>query len=263
MSGVAQRRPVAKKHLGQHFLFDPSILTRIVETAGIAADDTVVEIGPGHGTLTALLARRCRRVIAIELDADLAEKLRNEARLPGNVEVVHADALDYPYEQLDPFTVVANIPYYITTPIIFRLLDAKGRLRSMTLTIQKEVAERIVAPPGSKDYGVLSIAVQFHAESRLAFIIPRSAFKPAPKVDSAVIRLTVRAAPAVAVTDERLFFRIVRAAFAQRRKTLANALKPVAAEARDLLLQAGIDPVRRAETLSIEEFAALANLLAK
>lgn len=253
---------MAKKHLGQNFLSDPSLLTRIVEAAGIAPEDTVVEIGPGQGTMTALLARRCRRVVAIELDEELAEKLRGEGRLPGAVEVVHADALDYPYEELEPFRVVANIPYYITTPIIFRLLDARARLRSMTLTIQKEVAERIVAAPGTKAYGALSIAVQYRADPRLLFVIPRTAFRPSPKVDSAVIHAPLRAAPKVAVKDERVFFRVVRTAFAQRRKTLANALKPLDKESAALLRRAGIDPVRRAETLSIEEFAALADLLA-
>lgn len=252
---------MAKKHLGQNFLFDPSILHRIVEASGIAASDTVVEIGPGHGSLTALLAGVAKKVIAIELDPDLYEKLKADARLPRNVELVHSDALKFPYEKLERFTVVANIPYYITTPIIFRLMDAKGHLQSMTLTIQREVAERIVAKPDTKDYGVLSIAVQYYADTKLEFIIPRGAFRPVPKVDSAVIRMDMLGSPRVKVSDEKLFFRIVRTAFAQRRKTLSNALKPVSKDIKDVLALAGIDPVRRAETLSIEEFARVADMM--
>ncbi|MEW5746768.1 MAG: 16S rRNA (adenine(1518)-N(6)/adenine(1519)-N(6))-dimethyltransferase RsmA [Nitrospirota bacterium] len=253
---------MAKKHLGQNFLFDPAILTKIVEAADIAADDTVVEIGPGHGSLTRLLAQRARRVVAIELDPDLYQKLSEDPQLPEAVTLVFGDALTYAYEELGPFKVVANIPYYITTPIIFRLLEAKEQLVSMTLTIQKEVAERIVAGPNTKDYGVLSLGVQFYADPRIAFIIPRSAFRPAPKVDSAVIHMTIRKTPRVRVRDERLFFRTVKTAFSQRRKTLSNALKPLAKDVRDVLIEAGIDPARRAETLSIEEFAKLADLLA-
>ncbi|MFO0754680.1 MAG: 16S rRNA (adenine(1518)-N(6)/adenine(1519)-N(6))-dimethyltransferase RsmA [Thermodesulfovibrionales bacterium] len=252
---------MAKKHLGQNFLFDPSILHRIIEVSGIAPEDTVVEIGPGPGRLTLLLAEAARRVVAVELDEELYEKLRQEALGYRNVELIHADALTYPYEELEPFKVVANIPYYITTPLIFRLIDAREKLKSMTLTIQKEVAERIVAGTGTKDYGVLTIMLQYYSTARIAFIIPRGAFRPVPEVDSAVIHLEIRESPKVSVQDERLFFATVRTAFAQRRKTLANALKPLLKESREGLLQAGIDPSRRAETLSIEEFASLADTL--
>jgi 16S rRNA (adenine1518-N6/adenine1519-N6)-dimethyltransferase len=223
--------------------------------------DTVVEIGPGPGRLTMLLADAAGKVIAIELDDELYGKLLLFSRIRSNLEVVHGDALAYPYETLGAFKVVANIPYYITTPIIFRLIEAKGHLRSMTLTIQKEVAERIVAGPGSKTYGVLSIAVQYHSIPRLEFIIPREAFRPVPEVDSAVIRIDMRESPRVRVPDEKAFFKLIRTAFAQRRKTLANALKPLLTDSRERLLQAGIDPQRRAETVSIEEFARLAEVL--
>ncbi|HEX8948385.1 MAG TPA: 16S rRNA (adenine(1518)-N(6)/adenine(1519)-N(6))-dimethyltransferase RsmA [Dissulfurispiraceae bacterium] len=250
---------MAKKHLGQNFLFDPSILHRIVEVSGITSDDTVVEIGPGHGSLTRALSGAAKKVIAIEVDAELYEKLQSEAGLPGNVELVHSDALEFPFEGLGPFKVVANIPYYITTPIIFRLIEARGNLKSMTLTIQKEVAQRIAASPHSKEYGVLTIAVQYYSSPRLEFIIPKGAFRPSPKVDSAVIRMDMRERPPAEVEDEKLFFRIVRTAFAQRRKTLANALKALAPDSRERLERAGIEPSRRAETLSIEEFARLAN----
>ncbi len=252
---------MAKKHLGQNFLFDPSILHRIIGVSGIGSGDTVVEIGPGHGTMTMLLSGAAQKVIAIELDEDLYEKLQDKTRDRGNIELVHADALTFPYEELGPFKVVSNIPYYITTPIIFRLIEAKDKLRSMTLTIQKEVAQRIVATPDSKEYGILSLAVQYRADPRLEFIIPRGAFRPVPKVDSAVLRMDIRREPLVRVKNEKLFFSLIRTAFSQRRKTLANSLKPTAPDIKAKLELTGIDPIRRAETLSIGEFAKLADAL--
>jgi 16S rRNA (adenine1518-N6/adenine1519-N6)-dimethyltransferase len=252
---------VAKKHLGQNFLFDSSILNRIIDSAGVSGEDTVVEIGPGPGTLTRLLADRVKKVVAIELDQGLYDRLR--AALIGyrNIELVHGDAMKFPYEDIGQFKVVANIPYYITTPIIFRLLDAKKNLRTMTLTIQKEVAERIVAPPGGKDYGVLSIMVQYVARPEMRFIIPKEAFKPVPKVDSAVVHMVILERPVVPVDDESMFFRTVRTAFSQRRKTLSNSLKGLVQDPKEALAAAGIDARRRPETLSIEEFARLADAL--
>lgn len=252
---------MSRRRLGQHFLFDPSILSRIADAAGLSSDDTVVEIGPGPGTLTAILAERASRLIAIELDRGLYEKLK--ARFGGipSVEIVHADALDYPFNLLGKFKVVANIPYYITTPIIFRLLEEKDRLLSMTLTIQKEVAERIVAGPGSKDYGVLSIMVQYLCDTEIAFFVPKGAFRPVPKVDSAVIRLVVRERPLVTVSDEQLFFRVVKTAFSQRRKMLSNSLKGLGPSVVAALEEAGVDPMRRPETLGIGEFAGISETL--
>jgi 16S rRNA (adenine1518-N6/adenine1519-N6)-dimethyltransferase len=251
-----------KKYLGQNFLYDPSILHRIIEVANIRPDDIVVEIGPGHGTLTKLLAERAKKVIAIELDSELYAKLKKESK-ETNIELIHGDALKYHYEELEPFKVVANIPYYITTPIIFRLIEARKNLKSMTLTIQKEVAQRIVGKPGTKDYGVLSIAVQYYGEPKLKFVIPKGAFRPVPKVDSAVIHIEMLDKPKVIVTDEKLFFRIVKTAFAQRRKTLSNSLKSVSKDIKEIMVNAKIDPNRRAETLSIEEFARLTDLVKK
>jgi len=254
---------MAKKHLGQNFLFDPSILHRLVEVSNVTALDTVVEIGPGHGSLTAILSGTANKVIAIELDNDLFSKLQTRFGGAGNVVLVQGDALTFDYETLETFKVVANIPYYITTPIIFRLMEAGKRLKSMTLTIQKEVAQRIIAGPNTKAYGVLSISVQYAAAPEMGFIIPRGAFKPAPKVDSAVLHLTMRNRPKVAVKDEKLFFTVVRTAFSQRRKTLSNSLKQLSPDIREKLIGAGIDPGRRAETLTIEEFAALADFLSQ
>ncbi|MBI5849326.1 MAG: ribosomal RNA small subunit methyltransferase A [Nitrospirae bacterium] len=251
---------MAKKHLGQNFLFDPSILLNIIRSANLSAADTVLEIGPGPGRLTRLLAERVNKVIAIELDHYLYNKLTEELKGLANVELVLGDALKYPFERLDRFKVVANIPYYITTPIIFRLIEARKSVESMTLTIQKEVAERIVAGPGTKAYGVLSIMVQFRAEPELTFIIPKEAFRPVPKVDSAVIHMKLLKEPAVSVQDEVLFTKVVKTAFSQRRKTLLNSLKAFN-NIRDVLVQAGIDPQRRPETLSLAEFAVLSDML--
>ena len=248
-----------KKHLGQNFLSDPSILIRIISAADLSSEDTIVEIGPGPGRMTRMLAERVKRLIAIELDHGLYQKLAGDFIAYRNVEIVHGDVLQFPFEALDVFKVVANIPYYITTPIIFRLIEARRTLESMTLTIQKEVAQRIVAAPGSKDYGVLSISTQFHTEPELKFIIPKEAFRPMPKVDSAVIRMMMRKEPAVSVPDETVFFRVVKTAFSQRRKTLSNSLKPLSKDIKDVLHRAGIDPQRRPETMDLEEFAHLSS----
>jgi 16S rRNA (adenine1518-N6/adenine1519-N6)-dimethyltransferase len=248
-----------KKRLGQNFLYDPSILTRIIEVARLSRDELIVEIGPGHGRLTKMLSEHVNKIIAIELDEDLFEKLKIELTDYQNVELIHGDALKYHYENLPDFKVVANIPYYITTPAIFKLLDAGKKLLSMTLTLQKEVAERLIAKPGGKDYGVLSIMVQYRAKPRLEFIIPKGAFRPVPKVDSAVIHMNILEKPLVELKDEKLFKSVVKTAFSQRRKVISNSLKGMRKDAKEWLGNAGIDPNRRPETLSIEEFARLSN----
>ncbi|MBI5233736.1 MAG: ribosomal RNA small subunit methyltransferase A [Deltaproteobacteria bacterium] len=250
-----------KKSLGQNFLSNPFILSKIIEASKITPDDIVVEIGPGQGILTKMLTKAAHKVIAIELDPYLYEKLTAEFGGHDNIEILLGDALKYSYEELETFKVVANIPYYITTPIIFRLIEVGDKMKSMTLTIQKEVAERIVARPGTKEYGVLSIAVRYFCEPRLEFIVPKEAFRPVPKVDSAVIHIERLERPRVKVMDEKLFFRTVRTAFSQRRKTLSNSLRSVSEDIKSILLSAGIDPVRRAETLSIEEFARLSDII--
>lgn len=233
----------------------------IVGAAGLSEEDTVVEIGPGPGRLTKLLAERAKKVMAIELDQDLFERLKGDLIGYRNVELIHGDALKFPFEDIGEFKVVANIPYYITTPIIFRLLEARKTLKSMTLTIQKEVAERIVASPGGKDYGVLSIMIQYYARPEMKFIVPKEAFKPVPKVDSAVVNMTLLDRPSVETKDESMLFRLVKTAFSQRRKTLSNSLKSVSGDIKDSLIRAGIDPQRRPETLSLEEFSRLADSL--
>jgi 16S rRNA (adenine1518-N6/adenine1519-N6)-dimethyltransferase len=249
------------RHLGQNFLYDPSILKRIINVAELNREDIVVEIGPGYGILTKMLAETVKMVIAIELDEELYRKLKTGLAGYRNVELVHGDALKYSYENLPDFKVVANIPYYITTPIIFRLFEVKRNLKSMTLTVQKEVAERITASPGGKDYGVLSIMVQYYAEPTLKFIIPKGAFRPVPKVDSAVISVKILEKPSVEIKNEEFFFKIVKTSFSQRRKMLSNSLKSIRVDIREWLAKAGIDSQRRPQTLSINEFAKLANII--
>jgi 16S rRNA (adenine1518-N6/adenine1519-N6)-dimethyltransferase len=252
---------MAKRRLGQVFLYDPSILRRIIQTAQISKEDLVIEIGPGLGRLTKMLAEKAKNVMAIELDEKLFEELRVQLADYENIELIRGDALKYPYENLPEFKVVANIPYYITTPLIFRLLDARRNLKSMTLTIQKEVAERIVAAPGGKDYGVLSVMVQYYTEPELKFIIPRGAFRPVPKIDSALVYFKVLEKPPVQVKNQEVFFRVVKTAFSQRRKMISNALRGLREDIKEKLAEAGIDSNRRPETLSIEEFARLSDVL--
>jgi 16S rRNA (adenine1518-N6/adenine1519-N6)-dimethyltransferase len=254
---------MSRRRLGQHFLFDPSILERIVDTAGIGPDDLVIEIGPGRGTLTRLIAERAAEVIAIEIDSKLHDLLVHEFRDNPQVRIVNRDFLEYPLPGDRRFKAIGNIPYYITTPILFKLLEEGRMLESATLTIQKEVAERIVAGPGTKRYGVLSVMAQYRSEPRIAFTIPRRAFSPPPKVDSALLYLSVLPERRLPLKDEALFFRVVRTAFSQRRKMLSNSLKPLGKEMGKILELAGIDPRRRPETLSIEEFGRIADLLAE
>lgn len=255
----------AKKSLGQNFLVDDGVAGRIIDAADVGPGDTVVEIGPGHGVLTRGLARRAGRVIAIELDQMLYDKLKRESSDLPNLELVLGDALRYPYESLnEKVKVVANLPYYISTPIITRLIAARGKITLMVLMLQKEVATRITSPPGGKEYGYLSVMVQLYAEPEALFDVSKHAFKPVPKVDSAILKLRMRSVPAVAVADYAFFEKIVSAAFSQRRKTLRNTMKASGLftdEGTAGLAGSGIDPTRRAETLSVAEFGQLADFL--
>jgi 16S rRNA (adenine1518-N6/adenine1519-N6)-dimethyltransferase len=254
-----------KKSLGQNFLTDPHYLRRIVEAAQFGPADQVIEIGPGLGHLTRELAVRAGKLLIIELDDRLIPRLREEFGASPNIEIVHADALEYDYDALaGKWKVVANLPYYISTPIIQRLISLRSRFSTLTLMLQKEVAERIAASPGGKEYGFLSVLVQYSAVPHLDFIVPAGAFTPRPKVDSAVLTLTMREHPAHTVVDEDLFLRVIKAAFSQRRKTLRNSLSQLGypREVMDSVPGGtGIDLGRRAETLSVVEFAILANHL--
>lgn len=252
---------------------------RIVEAVSPQTTDIIVEIGPGTGALTSLLAQRAGRVIAVELDRRLAEELRSKLAASENVSVMWHDALTLDWGELisgaesefialragitPRVRVVANLPYYISTAIIEKLLKQRGRIFDMTLMLQKEVVDRIATGPGSRDYGYLSVAVQYHCEASKLFDVRPEAFKPAPRVDSAVVRLMIRDKPAVEVQNESRFFAVVRACFAQRRKTILNNLKAAVSQMsfrsspEEALRAAGVEPKRRAETLSLAEFAAL------
>ena len=269
----------AKKSLGQNFLTDHLVARQIIDSVSPRAEDVIIEIGPGTGALTAMLARRSGHVVAIEIDASLVEDLRRTVSAR-NLSIVNADVLKLDWRQTiedarstivdvasTRVRVVANLPYYISTPIIERLLSPGRGLFDMTLMLQREVADRIVSEPGNKAYGYLSVMVQFYALASKLFDVPPSAFTPSPKIWSSVIRLVVRERPAVEVADEAKFFALVRAAFAQRRKTIRNNLKAAAAalefrsSVESALEAASIDPQRRAETLSLVEFAELCRQL--
>ncbi len=256
-----------KKSLGQNFLTDPHYLRKIVDAAQVGAADQVLEIGPGLGHLTRELVARAGRLVVIELDDRLIPRLEAEFGPSPNIEIVHADALEYDYGLLTgTWKVVANLPYYISTPIIQRLIGHRDRFTALTLLLQKEVAERIAAPPGGKEYGYLSVLVQYSASPHLEFVVPAGAFTPRPKVDSAVVTLTLREHREHTVADEALFLRVIKAAFSQRRKTLRNSLSQLGypREVMDTVHGGtGIDLGRRAETLSVVEFGVLADFLGR
>jgi len=255
----------AKKSLGQNFLRDPHYLKKIADAAQVGPDDHVLEIGPGLGHLTRVLVQRAKHVLAIEVDDRLIPHLQSELGDVQNFELIHADALEYNYESLNGrWKVVANLPYYISTPIIQKLIVHRCKFVSLTLMLQKEVAERITAPPGGKEYGYLSVLVQYYTIPRFEFKVPPGSFTPQPEVDSAVITLTIRDQPACQVKDEAFFIRVIKAAFSQRRKTLRNSLKQLEVPKdtmEQVLARTNIDLGRRAETLSVEEFGKLANAL--
>ncbi len=252
-----------KKYLGQHFLKDSSIISKIIETADIGKEDSIVEIGPGRGALTFRLAELAGKVMAIEIDHDLFESLHERAASYPNLTIIEADALKFPYEEIETkFKVVANLPYYISTPILFRLMELRHKITSMTVMLQKEVANRIVASPGSKDYGILSIAVQFYAIPAIAFEIPPGAFYPAPEVDSAVLKITPRERVAVEVKNENLFWAVIKSAFSHRRKTLLNSLS-MAGFNKEIVVrilgEMDVDPAVRPEDISLEQWGKIVN----
>lgn len=264
-----------KKSLGQNFLIDTNILNNIVDRAELNESSGAIEIGPGIGALTEQLAKRCEKVVAFEIDQRLLPIL-NETLAPyPHVKVIHSDILEADiksvlsenFKEKQDLMVVANLPYYVTTPILLKLLEEKLPVRGIVVMIQKEVAERISAKPGTKEYGSLSIATQYYAEASTEMIVPKTVFVPQPNVDSAVLKLTIRKEPAVKVNDEEFFFRLVRASFAQRRKTLINNLthnlytKKEKQKIEQILLSCQIDPSRRGETLSMQEFGLLADSL--
>lgn len=259
----------AAKKLGQNFLVDAGIVQGIVEAVGAGPGDRILEIGPGIGTLTQGLAESGAEVVAVELDKKLPAVLAETLAGYDNVTVVPGDILKVDIPALMggcPFKVAANLPYYITTPILMALLEQHLPITVLVTMVQKEVALRMVAEPGSRIYGSLSVAVQYYTKPRIAFDVPPRSFIPEPEVDSVVIACDVRERPAVEVRSEKLFFRVVKAAFGQRRKTMANAMKGAGfapEQIADAFARCGLDKNRRGETFSLEEFALLADALAE
>lgn len=262
-----------KKSFGQNFLTDTNILNKIVDAADLNEEVGVIEIGPGIGALTEFIARRAKKVVAYEIDSRLIPILAETLAPYENVKVIHQDILKADvasmikeeFKDVKHIAVVANLPYYITTPILMGLIEKKLPIDWYVTMMQKEVAQRLSATPGTKDYNALSIAVQYYTEAKIALNVPKTVFIPAPNVDSSVVRLTRRPEPAVLVENEDFFLEIVHAAFKQRRKTIQNNLNQhftdlTKEQVTDLLQAAEILPSRRGETLSIEEFGNLANV---
>lgn len=265
-----------QKKFGQNFLIDPHVLEKIIQAAGITKDDFVLEIGPGIGTMTQYLCEHAREVAAVEIDANLIPILQDTLSAYDNVTVINQDILKLDICKLAeeknegrPIKVVANLPYYITTPIIMGLFESHVPLDSITIMVQKEVADRMQEGPGSKEYGALSLAVQYYASPQIVANVPPNCFMPRPSVGSAVIRLTRHPEVPVDVEDEKLMFRIIRASFNQRRKTLANGLNnsPEIHLEKDMIQKSieelGVPVNVRGETLSLEQFARLSNLISR
>lgn len=265
-----------QKKFGQNFLIDTHVLEKIVESAGITREDFVLEIGPGIGTMTQYLCENAREVMAVEIDQNLIPILKETLSDYDNVTVIQEDILKLDIAKVaeehnggKPIKVVANLPYYITTPIIMELFESHVPLSSITVMVQKEVAERMQAGPGTKDYGALSLAVQYYSDAEIVANVPPNCFMPRPNVGSAVIRLTCHDECPVQVRDERFMFRLIRASFNQRRKTLQNGLgndrglHVTKEEAAEAIKGLGLSPTIRGEALTLQQFAQLADLLGK
>lgn len=265
-----------QKKFGQNFLIDGHVLDKIIAGAGVTKDDMVLEIGPGIGTMTQYLAEAAGKVVAVEIDRNLLPILQETLADYDNVKVIHADVLSLDLEKLvqeenggRPIKVVANLPYYITTPIIMALFEQHVPLANVTVMVQKEVAARMKSGPGSKDYGALSLVVQYYAEPYIVANVPCNCFMPRPNVDSAVIRLTRYEEPPVQVKDEKMLFKIIRASFNQRRKTLQNGLNNSSElnftkdQIAAAIAEAGFSPSVRGEALTLEQFAKLTDILLK
>ena len=267
---------VFQKRFGQNFLIDEHVLEKIIESSGITKDDFILEIGPGIGTMTQYLAEAAREVAAVEIDSSLIPILKDTLKDWDNVSVINNDILKTDIKKIadeknggKPVKVVANLPYYITTPIIMGLFEKNVPVDSITVMVQKEVADRMQVGPGTKDYGALSLAVQYYAKPEIVANVPPNCFMPRPKVGSAVIRLTRHKEPPVQVEDEKLMFRIIRASFNQRRKTLANGLKnsgelTLSKEViEESITELGLPVTIRGEALSLAQFAELSNIILK
>lgn len=263
------------KSLGQNFLIDENIIHKIIKGAEITNDDTIIEVGPGIGTLTQYLAEQAKRVLAIEIDKSLIPILGETLKDYANTEVINTDVLKVDLKELvetklngERVKVVANLPYYVTTPIIMKFLEEGVPVKDIVVMVQKEVADRLKAKPNTKDYGSLSVAVQYYCEPEIVTRVPKTVFIPNPNVESTVIRLKVLDNPPVQVTDRKVFHSVVRASFAKRRKTLLNSLSfgdlgIDKEQIKECLMACEIDPKRRGESLTIEEFADLSNCISR
>lgn len=262
------------KSLGQNFLIDDNVIDKIIDGARVKEGDKVIEVGPGIGTLTREMAKRAEKVVAVEIDKNLIPILKETLAEFDNTEVVNEDILKVDINKLvdeklsgGPVKLIANLPYYITTPIVMKFLEEDIPVTDIVVMVQKEVADRMNAVPSTKDYGALSVAVQYYCDTEIVAKAPRHMFIPQPKVDSTVIGLHIREEKKYKADNEQLFFKTVKAAFGQRRKTLLNSLSSMGvldkAKIKEVLAEAGIDEKRRGETLSIEEFAHLSNIINK
>ncbi len=261
------------KSLGQNFLIDGNIIKRIVEIAGLDEKSGVLEIGPGFGTLTQLLCKKANKVIAIEVDKSLTEVHKGTLDYP-NLKIIYDDFLKVDVNKLieEEFKgldvkIVANLPYYITTPIIMKILEEKYKVSKIVVMVQKEMAQRLNSKPGTKDYGAITLAVQYRADTNIAMIVPNSVFMPKPKVDSAVIEFRILPKPRIDVCDEKMLFEVIKASFAQRRKTILNGLSNSLNFSKDIinesLVSASINPGIRGEKLTLEEFGRISDEISK
>lgn len=256
----------ANKKLGQNFLISESIIEEIVDKANVTKEDVIIEIGPGLGSLTAKLLENAKKVIAIELDSNMVNLLKNRFSLYDNFELIENDVLKVDLrsiiEEYDSVKVVANLPYYITTPIVMKLLEEKLNLKSITVMVQKEVGERFCAVPGGKEYGAITLSINYYTNPKIIIDVPKENFNPIPEVDSCVINLEIRENPPVKINDEKKFFRLIKAAFSQRRKTINNSFTGVGKskeEIKKVLDDLNISDKLRAENLSIEQYAEISN----
>ena len=280
LSSIQITKEIVQKHdfrfsksLGQNFLIDSNIIDKIIDGANIGEDDYVLEVGPGIGTLTREISKRAKKVVAVEIDKKLIPILRETLSDLDNVEVINSDILklnilEVIKEKMDnkPIKLVANLPYYITTPIVMKFLEENIPVETIVVMVQKEVADRMQANPGTKDYGALSVAVQYYSNPHVVTKVPRTLFIPQPNVESSVICLDVHKKPIYELRDKDLFFDVVKSSFGKRRKTLLNALSSGSIvvskeEIKKVLEQSGIEENRRGETLTIDEFAKLSNVL--
>ncbi len=261
------------KSLGQNFLIDGNIINKIAETAELDENSGVLEIGPGFGTLTQVLCSKAKKVVTVEVDKSL-ERVHKEILAYDNLKIIYDDFMKVNVNKLieEEFNgldvkIVANLPYYITTPIIMKILEERYKVSKIVVMVQKEVAQRLNSLPGSKEYGAITLAVQYRADTNIAMIVPNSVFMPRPKVDSAVIEFNILKTPRIKVQDENLLFNVIKASFGQRRKTLLNGLsnnlKISKDTVKEALANAGIDPGTRGETLGLDEFGRIADTLKK